>query len=355
MTRTPIIASSKATGSLGVFHLKRLWSATIAACHGVSIERQGEDVLDKLVLNALGLGLHQTLQHVCAHTPTFTEFEEWVVATAGKPDRLQIDRLNADIAGAPQPAAVRRWLNAIDASEPVLSRDDITFWEENGYIVLKDAVTEDARAATEKTIWEHVGAQSNSPDSWYALADPGIHGIMVELIQHPVLAANRRAVRIHKAFAQLWGTANLWATADRCGFHPPQRDDHPFPGPDLHWDIDFSRPLSFGTQGILYVTDTPPEQGALTLVPGFHHQLSGWLATLEPGADPQQQDLHALGSVAIGARAGDMVIWHRALPHGSRPNVGLRPRVVQYINMLPGWTHHRSMTRSIEAADAHGS
>ncbi|MGB0722782.1 MAG: phytanoyl-CoA dioxygenase family protein, partial [Gammaproteobacteria bacterium] len=89
------------------------------------------------------------------------------------------------------------------------------------------------------------------------------------------------------------------------------------------------------TQGILYLTDTPDEQGATTLVPGFQHRLKRWLETLPPGADPQQQDLHALGSKPIGAGAGDMVIWHQWLPHGSRPNRGTRPRIVQYINYAP--------------------
>jgi len=158
---------------------------------------------------------------------------------------------------------------------------------------------------------------------------------MVELIQHAALEANRHSERIHKAFAQLWGTVDLWVSADRCGFHSPQTDRHPFPGPGLHWDIDFRKPLVFGTQGILYLTDTPPEQGALTLVPGFHRRLEQWLKQLDE-RDPQQEDLHALGSKSVGASAGDMIIWHQLLPHGSRPNLGSRPRIVQYINMYPG-------------------
>ena len=162
---------------------------------------------------------------------------------------------------------------AIECGEPVLSPDDLSFWDENGYVALRDAVSANTRTKAANLIWEHVGADPDSPDSWYG----GVaHGIMVELIQHPALEENRRNARIHKAFAQLWRTADLWVTADRCGFHPPQRNDRPFPGPDLHWDIDFAQPLTFGTPGILYLTDTPPEQGALTLVPGFHHRLSGW-------------------------------------------------------------------------------
>lgn len=333
MTEHIAIVSSMETGSLGVYHLKRLWSAAMAARSGVSNECRDEQHLDRLVIDALGLGLQQTTKYLYLNTPTFSEFEEWVVATAGRPERDRIDRLNADIAGIPYPEHIRRSLEAVENSEPVLTQEDLSFWAENGYVVLRDAVTPEARAAAEKAIWEQVGADPDMPESWYQDTQ---HGIMVELIQHPALETNRRAARIHKAFAQLWGTAALWVTSDRCGFHVPQREGRPFPGPDLHWDIDFTQPDTFHTQGILYLTDTPPEQGALTLVPGFHNQLSDWLHTLEPGSDPQQQDLHALGSVPVGGRGGDMIIWHHALPHGSRPNLGTRPRIVQYINMYAG-------------------
>jgi Phytanoyl-CoA dioxygenase (PhyH) len=333
------IASSTETGSLGIFHLKRIWSAAIAERNGARPHRKGEGDRDRLVISALGFSLHQVFQYLYTRAPSFSEFEDWIVATAGRPDPLQVERLNADIGGTALPDSIRTWLDAIDNAEPVLNCGDLQSWDEDGYVVLRHAVPEAARAAAEKALWDHVGADPASPESWYAVSGPTIHGIMVELIQHRALDANRRAARIHKAFAQLWGTANLWVTADRCGFHPPQRDGHPFPGPDLHWDLDFSAPLAFGTQGILYLTDTPAEQGALTLVPGFHRRLPGWLTTLAPGADPQKQDLHALGSVAVGAQAGDMVIWHQALPHGSRPNLGVRPRLVQYINMFPEPAH----------------
>jgi ectoine hydroxylase-related dioxygenase (phytanoyl-CoA dioxygenase family) len=125
------------------------------------------------------------------------------------------------------------------------------------------------------------------------------------------------------------------------GHHRPRRSNVPerpgwkFPGPDLHWDVSIKTPIPFGTAGILYLTDTPPEQGAFTLVPGFHRRVEDWLKSLPPGADPRSQNIHALGSQPIGGRAGDLIIWHQALPHGSRPNRGTQPRMVQYINMFP--------------------
>jgi hypothetical protein len=327
------IASSNESGSLGVLHLKRIWSSVMAERRGHMSHRTGEDQLDRMVLDALGLGLHQTLRHLFESAATFDEFEEWVITTAGRPDRLRKERLNAKIAGHAHSESVRQWLETLKCSEPVLTQDDLSFWEDNGYVVLRNAVSGSATTEAGSAIWDFVRANPDAPDSWYEHTDDGI---MVELIQHPALEANRRAARIHKAFAQLWGTVDLWVTADRCGFHPPQRDDRPFPGPDLHWDIDFDQPLTFGTQGILYLSDTPPEQGALTLVPGFHKRLPDWLQTLEPGTDPQQQDLHVLGSTPVGGLAGDMIIWNHLLPHGSRPNLGRRPRVVQYVNLHPG-------------------
>ena len=309
------IAETSELGKLGVPQVKRIWSSAMAERNGQVIDRICERHWDGTVLNALGLGLHQTLQYLFERAPTFAEFEDWILSTSGRPDAIVVQRLNAVANGGPYSADVSARLTAIDGLPDVLSREDLEFWEANGFVVLKNAVSEPARCAAENAIWQSVGSQPDSPDSWYG----GRSNIMVELIQHSSLERNRRSERIHKAFAQLWGTADLWATADRCGFHPPQRVDFPFPGPDLHWDLDFSRPLEFGTQGILYLTDTPPEQGALTLVSGFHKELEDWLSRLPPGADPQQQDLHSLGSSPIGGEAGDLVIWHQFLPHGSRP------------------------------------
>jgi ectoine hydroxylase-related dioxygenase (phytanoyl-CoA dioxygenase family) len=121
---------------------------------------------------------------------------------------------------------------------------------------------------------------------------------------------------------------------DQAGFNPPEKPGWKFPGPNLHWDVSLSQPIPFGTQGILYLTDTPGNQGAFTCVPGFHRGLESWLQSLPEGADPRQEDLAAL-AVPIAGRAGDLVIWHHALPHGSSANCGTQPRVVQYINRRP--------------------
>ena len=59
-----------------------------------------------------------------------------------------------------------------------------------------------------------------------------------------------------------------------------------------------------------------------------------WKVRLIEGMNPEWKDLSA-EAVPIAARAGDMVLWHAALPHGASANRGTRPRMVQYIAWYP--------------------
>jgi hypothetical protein len=319
-------------GMLGVYQLKRAWARRRAEARGQGFGFGPDEFhRDHLVFDALGLGLEQTLQYLGQSAPTFEEFERWIIATSGGAPAVEIARINATITGGAYPAEIDARLARVDADAPVLSADDLAFWDEHGYVILHDAVPVDTREAATRAILDHLGARLDDPETWYG----GNRSIMVQYFQHPAFNANRRSRRIHKAFAQLWGTPDLWVTTDRVGFNVPERPGWRFQGPDLHWDTSLVQPTPLGMHGILYLIDTAAEQGAFTCVPGFHHRVADWLASLPAGADPRAQDLHALGSKPIAGRAGDLVIWHDALPHGSRPNRGSMPRIVQYITMYP--------------------
>ncbi|MGA2892230.1 MAG: phytanoyl-CoA dioxygenase family protein [Xanthobacteraceae bacterium] len=329
----PTLAPATETGALGLYQLKRLWSRAQAARLGhFSSTTMHDRHLDTLVIHASGLGLEQTAHYLGSAAPTFEEFERWIVSTTGGIAPGRVARINAAVAGDDPPADVARELAAVEAREPVLTNSDLAFFDQHGYVVLHDAVPAATREAAAQALWQHLGARPDDPQTWYRSHD---HGIMVQYFQHPAFEAARRSPRIHKAFAQLYGTADLWATTDRVGFNVPEREGFKFPGPHLHWDVSVKTPIPFGTGGILYLTDTPPEQGAFTLVPGFQRWGEAWLNALPPDADPRRQDIYALGPRAIGGRAGDLVIWHQALPHGASPNRGTHPRLVQYINMFP--------------------
>ena len=237
MTAVPPLAESAEKGSLGILHLKRLWSRTLASRLGQSRGAvPPEDWLqDNTLVCGLGLGLRETLQYLFDQVPSLEQFEGWILAQHGgtiAPER--VERLNWALA---EPRK----------SGPTPLRQDLVFtpaemdsWEENGYTVLHDAVAPaDCRAAIQ-AICQFLKMDLDRPDTWYG--GPQGHSIWIPLLHHPALEANRQSLRIQRAFAQLWGRTDLWVTTDQCGMNPPEREGWNFPGPDLHWDVSLALP-----------------------------------------------------------------------------------------------------------------
>lgn len=321
-------------GDVTVPHLHRLWSRVCGEKPGKPSDDPVEAAADKIAIYGLGLGLYETLQFLHGRRPGFDAFQDWILARNGgavEPARIawvndRIQRLANDgpLAG-PAPASVEP-----ARVEPVLGADDLAFWDENGYVVLREAVSREAARAAERAVWDFTGARPEDPDTWYGNADG--HTIMVPLLHHPAFDANRRSPRIHAAYAQLLGTDDLVVTVDRGGFNPPERPNWPFPGPRLHWDTSVAQPIPLSIQGILYLADTPAHQGAFCCVPGFHRRIESWLDGLPTGTNPRHEILTS-SAVGVAGRAGDMVLWADTLPHGASPNRGSYPRIVQYIAM----------------------
>lgn len=320
------ITLSKETGSIGIMHLKRYWEKTMAKREGRLSQKAFEEEwnLDVTLLSALGLGLEQTVKYLFLENPAFDQFEQWVVErNGGSVPSEKISDFNLLVANNKQHA--RRQISGVV---------DMNFWNENGYVIIREAVSKEDCEKTIALICDFLDIDINDPATWYT-PHPARQGIMVQLFQHPQLEKNRRSEKIRLAYEQLWGRSDLWLNTDRVSFNPPENEKFTFPGPRLHWDVSLELPVPFGLQGLLYLSDTTAEQGAFTLVPEFHNKIDEWIGSLPPGADPRKQDLYQLGTLPIAANAGDFILWHQALPHGSSPNTSQRPRIVQYINYMP--------------------
>lgn len=224
---------------------------------------------------------------------------------------------------------------------PVLSADDMAFWQENGYVLLRDAVPRENVAAVLEAIWQFMDMDADDPDTWYR-APQGQYGMlelnrsgMVELYHHQALWDNRQHPRVYEAFTQIWETEKLWVTIDRVNLNPPARADWDFPG-FVHWDIDTSlRPLPQGVQGVLALVDVQAGEGGLQVVPGFHRIFADWVQTQPADRDPWKPDITGFELVGVEMRAGDLAIWNSLLPHGTSRNSSPRPRLAQYISMFP--------------------
>jgi ectoine hydroxylase-related dioxygenase (phytanoyl-CoA dioxygenase family) len=170
------------------------------------------------------------------------------------------------------------------------------------------------------------------PETWYR-SSADMKKIMVQLFDHPALDVARNSDYIRQTFEQLWQRDDLMLITDRVSFNPPETQSWKFPGPHIHWDVELKAPVAFATQALIYLTDVEENQGAFCCVPGFHKKFDQWLGDLPEDIDPANQDWTQWPVKPIAAKAGDLIIWHQALPHGSSPNRAHYPRMVQYINM----------------------
>ena len=220
--------------------------------------------------------------------------------------------------------------------EKLLSAEDFSFWDKNGYVVIPDVVPPQNLQAVIDEIWDFLGMSPDEPDDWYR--EPATKGGMVEMYQTQGLWNNRQHPKVHQAFSEIWGTQKLWVSMDRANFKPPQREDKPDWKHEgmIHWDLDTSkRPIAFGVQGVLYLEDTGEDQGTFQCVPGFHRYFEEWVRSQPEGRNPSHPDLEGLDISKIAGKAGDLLIWHRLLAHGNSVNRSDRPRLAQYITMSP--------------------
>ncbi|MES2521030.1 MAG: phytanoyl-CoA dioxygenase family protein [Bacteroidota bacterium] len=263
------------------------------------------------VLSENGFGIEETLKYLYFNQPSQSAFENWF---------SQNKRIN----------------NVLEETEiaDVLNEDDLKFWDENGYVVIQNAIPREDCVHTQEAILEYLGASLDKPESWYQNHEAK-EGLMVLFTQHPTLEKNRQSSKILKAYQQLYKTDKIYKTVDKVSFNPPENDFYTFRGSSLHWDVSLHLPIPFRLQGLLYLTDVKSNSGAFHCVAGFHHQIEGWMKGLPKNVNPRIVAVNELEAKPVTGNAGDFVIWHQALPHCATPNKDNTPRMVQYLTYLP--------------------
>jgi Phytanoyl-CoA dioxygenase (PhyH) len=223
------------------------------------------------------------------------------------------------------------------SDEHVLSPEDLEHFETEGYVTLSWAVPNEQVSAAVDAIWQFLGMDRNNPEDWYR--SPHSPNSLVEIYQHQAFWDNRQSPRIYRAFSQLWGTEKLWVSLDRACMKPPadpNRPDWQWPS-FMHWDFDLGKemPAQFGVQGVLCLSDTSEDQGGFHCIPGMHREVIEWSKMPPDQREPKVLPFERSRVRSISAKAGDMILWHRALPHGSGINRTNRPRIAQYILAAP--------------------
>ncbi|MEP6931683.1 MAG: phytanoyl-CoA dioxygenase family protein [Flavobacterium sp.] len=291
--------------------LEKLWKRTLHPS-GLSTSNETQD-WDKEIktLYQLGIGMEDTLQFLYFEKPDFETFKIWIT------NRQKNENTNPE-----------------HFTDEVLSEQDLQFWDKNGYIVVKNAISKKDCEDTQQAIWEYLEMDPNKKETWYKRHE-NQKGLMLNFSDHETLNRNRFSPRIKKAYEQLYNTAKLYKTIDKVSFNAPENDDFVFLGSPLHWDTSLHQPIPFALQGLLYLTDCGIDDGAFHCVPGFHNKINDWLNHLDPDENPRLKALQTLKPEPIIGTAGDFIIWNNTLPHCASPNKGKMPRMVQYLTYLP--------------------
>ena len=193
------LIESNEIGILSVKHLKRFWHKHHLIRKGIFQQQTLPDEWNKdlLLLASLGIGIEQTIKYLYAENPSFETFENWILALNNQNlNTSKIDAFNCYIDNLIIDS------NTIVKEQDVLLEDDIKFWKENGYVIVRNAISQEDCNITIDAICNFINIDRYDNATWYN-PHPAKQGIMVQLFQHRILEKNRNSTRIRKAYEQL--------------------------------------------------------------------------------------------------------------------------------------------------------
>ena len=233
----------------------------------------------------------------------------------------------------------------------LLSEDDWNYWINNGYVIIKKAISKKEASMTADFIWEFEDKKSDDQSTWYTkeraeiemkeLAGTG----MVEVYNNQYLWNNRQKKRIYNAFVDIWGTKKLWVTIDRANLNFPIKKGYKYDS-FIHWDYDpDTKPQNI--QGVLALSDqTDKNMGGFQCIPWLFRNYETWKKTQKKDRDKFQPDITGIEDkiIKVPLEVGDLLIFHSCQPHGIRPNLSTdKVRIAQYISMMPAEEENESL------------
>ena len=108
-----------------------------------SIDQNDWNVFQKTLFE-YGIGMEETLQFLYINQPNSIDFAEWI-------DKNKCIYQNLNIEDVPD----------------ALTQNDLDFWNKNGYVVLKNAISREDCLASQSAILEFLEASLDNPSSWY--------------------------------------------------------------------------------------------------------------------------------------------------------------------------------------------
>ena len=223
---------------------------------------------------------------------------------------------------------------------------------EQGWLMIPDVVPKALCERSAAALCGFINVDPEDPATWRNYVTHG-HGI-IPLHHDQALWDVRQLPQMHELFSVIYQTAKLWVSFDRGSFKVPSSfHESGFRMDAVHWDGDPRAAEDFAVQGLVYLTDTPAEQGAFAMVPELYRTLDQWLTVPRTDAEARRPDVSGYPLVPVGGPQGSVVLWHRKMPHTSLANNSTRPRLVQYVTMTPAGSEESRLRNARECIEKH--
>ncbi len=220
----------------------------------------------------------------------------------------------------------------------MLSRDQIDFYNENGYLMVENAVTPEQLEALQETTYRLIDAsrpvtETNEVydlDEGHSPANPRLTRIKLPHKQDPLYWDVLKNSAITEVMTELLGPDTLIQTSKL-------NTKAPGGGQAVEWHQDWAfyphtndSMLAFG----LMLEDVDESNGPLKVIPGSHRgpvlahtNVDGVFCG---AVDPSDPDFHLDKAVTLTGKAGSMTVHHARTLHGSAPNTSDRNRLILF-------------------------
>ncbi|WP_420562432.1 phytanoyl-CoA dioxygenase family protein [Thalassobaculum sp.] len=220
----------------------------------------------------------------------------------------------------------------------MLSREQIDFYNENGYLMVENAVTPEQLKALQETTYRLIDAsrpvtETNDVydlDDGHSPDNPRLTRIKLPHKQDPLYWDVLKNSAITEVLTDLLGPDTLIQTSKL-------NTKAPGGGQAVEWHQDWAfyphtndSMLAFG----LMLEDVNESNGPLKVIPGSHR--GPVLAHTNAdgvfcgAVDPSDPDFHLDQAVTLTGKAGSMTVHHARTLHGSAPNTSDRNRLILF-------------------------
>ena len=220
----------------------------------------------------------------------------------------------------------------------MLTTEQMAFYHDNGYILVKGLLTKEEAAAFRAechALAERLSAHENIESTWESAKEvtgtKDIKLLHCHDVQFQAAAFSRLLTdeRITGIAADIIGSPNVQLHHNKMFIKPPEKGS-PFP---LHQDYPFFPHQNHSMiAAILHFDDAPEEKGCVRVVPGSHKR--GPLEHQPEGSWHLPIDEYPIESaISCQAEAGDVLFFSYLTIHGSGINTSNEARTTLLIQM----------------------